>query len=169
VQSTPFVSDHRDVVIIRWPEGQDEVDRLEQLRVPRLLLVDPDVSPPRCASCLEDWIRLPADDADVRARIASLASRALQHPYRPTLDECGALACRGRRIFVSELDQRILTPLLARFDDVVAEGELLGAWPGHAQNNALRVHLSRLRRRLEPLGLTIIAVRNKGYTLTDFT
>jgi hypothetical protein len=29
--------------------------------------------------CDEDWIRLPAEDADVHARIAALAARAARH------------------------------------------------------------------------------------------
>jgi hypothetical protein len=155
-----------DVIILRWPEQRDEVERLEEQHVPRLLLVDPDVAPPDSDSCLEDWVRLPAEDSDVRARLMSLARRAAHHPSRPHLDDLGQLTHRGARLFLSPLDQRIVRVLLERYQDVVLEDDLLAAWPEGGANGTLRVHLSRLRRRLEPLGLTITSVRTIGYSLS---
>lgn len=157
--------DRRDVVILRWPEQASDVDELERRRVPRLLLVDPGAVPPDSDSCLEDWIRLPADDADVRARLTTLTRRAEHHPTRPVVDEFGQLSYRGMRLFLSPIDQRIVETLLAHYDDVVHEDELRRDWPGRGGNGTLRVHVSRLRRRLDPLGLTITSVRNVGYML----
>ena len=68
-----------DVVIIRWPEEAASLQRLRTLGRPRLLLVAPDAPAPATVDCTEDWIRLPAEDADVRARIATLAARAGRH------------------------------------------------------------------------------------------
>jgi DNA-binding response OmpR family regulator len=40
------------------------------------------------------------------------------------------------------------------------------AWPGGLPTrNALDVHMLRLRRRLEPLGLEVRTVRSRGYVL----
>jgi hypothetical protein len=158
-----------DVIILRWPEQRGEVERLEELHVPRLLLVDPDAAPPDSESCLEDWVRLPADDSDVRARLMSLARRAEHHPSRPHLDAVGQLTHRGARLFLSPLDQRIVRVLLEHYQEVVLEADLLQAWPEGGHNGTLRVHLSRLRRRLEPFGLTITSVRTIGYTLCPRT
>src|SRR5205823_11166263 len=94
-----------------------------------------------------------------------LARRAAHHPSRPHLDDVGQLTHRGARLFLSPLDQRIVRVLLARYQDVVMEDELLAAWPEGGHNGTLRVHLSRLRRRLKPLGLTITSIRTVGYTL----
>ena len=44
--------------------------------LPRLLLVADGVAPPASVDELEDWIRLPADERDVAARLRSLSERA---------------------------------------------------------------------------------------------
>src|SRR3974390_2381359 len=123
-------SPHRDVVVVSWPEQAYERDRLDSSATPRLWLVEPGSEPPVCESCLEDWLRLPADDADVRARINSLTHRAGQHPSRPTLDEHGQLSQRGAIVFLSPVEQRLAAPLVTRFDEAVPEADLMkSAWP----------------------------------------
>lgn len=62
-----------DVVVLRWP---DEAERRERLSVegrPRLLLVPSNVPAPVAADPLEDWIRLPAPDPDLQARVEALS------------------------------------------------------------------------------------------------
>ena len=65
-----------DVVLVRWPEENLHLGELRGTGTPRLLLVGPDAAPPDSVDPLEDWIRLPADDQDVRARVATLEARA---------------------------------------------------------------------------------------------
>ena len=65
-----------DVVLVRWPEEDARLRQLRDTGSPRLLLLNGESAPPDSTDCLEDWIRLPADDRDVRARVAALASRA---------------------------------------------------------------------------------------------
>jgi DNA-binding response OmpR family regulator len=133
-----------------------------------LLLVEPGAAPPVGDSCLEDWLRLPADDADVRARIRALAGRAAHHPARPSLGEHGELTHRDSIVFLSPVDRRLVAPLVDSFGCGVADAELHdAAWPDGGAEQALRVHMSRLRRRLAPLGLTIVSVRGFGYMLRD--
>ena len=36
----------KDVVILHWPEQADRIDDLERLGIPRLLLVEPESTPP---------------------------------------------------------------------------------------------------------------------------
>jgi DNA-binding winged helix-turn-helix (wHTH) protein len=57
--------------------------------------------------------------------------------------------------------------MLDRFGSVVSRDALTKAgWPtGIAGRNALDVHVLRLRRRLEGVGLAIRTVRARGYLL----
>jgi len=160
------IDHHDDVVVLRWPEQAADVRRLDALGVPRLLLVEPGAAPPETASCLQDWIRLPADDGDVRARIAVLSLRPACHPSRPEVDDVGQLSYRGWSIFLSPLDERLCRVLIEHFGCLVDEDTLehLG-WPGGATVQAVRVQVSRLRRRIAPLGLGITRARNSGYVM----
>lgn len=163
-----YASMSRDVVVLRWPEQGAERERLERLGVPRLLIVEAGVEPPSSESCLEDWLRLPADDCDVRARLLSLSRRAARHPMLPTLDDVGQLTHRGASVFLSPVDQRVAAVLVESFGTAVRDCDLARrAWPAGSSEQTLRVHISRLRRRLAQLGLTITSVRNVGYVMHE--
>ncbi len=157
---------HHDVVVVRWPEQHADAERLARLDRPHLLLVEPGVAPPELDSCLADWIRLPADDGDVRARLAALEARAKQHPAVPVVDGFGEFSYGGKRVFLSPTDQRVAELLVASFDRGVPETELFARlWDGEGEPSKVRVHVSRLRKRIEPLGLEITAIRGFGYRL----
>jgi len=163
-----YASMARDVVVLRWPEQGAERERLEHLGVPRLLIVETGVEPPTCESCLEDWLRLPAEDVDVRARLLALSRRSARHPMVPTLDDFGQLSHRGASVFLSPVDQRVAEVLVESFGTAVRDGELARrAWPAGSSGQTLRVHISRLRRRVAQLGLTITSVRNVGYVMHE--
>jgi len=127
-----------DVVLLRWPAEAIGRGQLADRQVPRHLVIEEEVVPPEALDCLEDWIRMPAPEVDVRARIAALAVRAGRHLVTsPTLDADGVLRCRGTWV-----------PLPA----VVSRDRLTRAgWPqGAPGRNALDVHVLRLRRRIDP-------------------
>jgi len=156
----------RDVVALGWPDQAGERDRLNRAGVPRLWFVEPGVEPPISEDCLEDWLRLPADDTDVRARLVALARRAACHPAVPTLDPHGRCTHHGAVVFLSPVEQHLMEPLIAHFGTAVSETELIGsAWLDGGRDETLRVHLSRLRRRLGPIGLEIANIRGYGYLL----
>src|SRR5438552_18552908 len=135
-----------DVVVVRWPEQRADAERLARLERPRLLLVEPGVPPPQLDGCLADWIRLPADDIDVRARLSALSARARQHPSVPVLDGYGELASRGRRVYLSPTDQRLISILVDSFDKGVPERELFNRiWDDAGESSKVRVQVSRLR------------------------
>jgi len=158
----------RDVFVLRWPDEVDAVERLGHLGIPRLLLVEPGVSPPSVTSCIEDWIRLPADDVDLRARVAALGERAARHPVAPVVEEHGCLSHRGATVFLPPVDEQVARALIERLGQPVSAEELRArAWPDGGSDTALRVHISRLRRRLAPLGLSIRSVRRRGYLISD--
>jgi hypothetical protein len=156
----------KDVVILHWPEQADRIGDLERLGIPRLLLVEPETAPPPSTSCIEDWLRLPVDDASLRARLVALAAHARRHPMVPSLDELGQLSHRGETVFLSITDQRIAQVLIESFGHVVSEEMLLErARPDGRNDQTLRVNVSRLRRRIAPLGLAITCVRGHGYLM----
>lgn len=159
----------RDVVVLRWPHDKVEVERLAAIGAPRLLLVAADADPPDGGECEEDWVRLPADDRDVAARLTALGRRAARHHRVPTLDEFGRLQHRGQWVLTSPIEHRIVAALLLRFGAVVPAKELLGLHhPGHTLSaGALRVHVARLRKRIDPLGLDIRSVRAAGYVMEE--
>jgi len=160
------VESARDVVVLAWPEQAADRERLERRNIPRLWLVEPGAEPPVAETCLEDWLRLPADDADVRARLVSLARRAEHHPPRPTLDEHGELGYRDLIAYLSPAEQLLARVLVDRFGSAVPESELLAATGDRDGNEqTLRVHVSRLRRRVAPMGLTVVSIRSYGYAM----
>ncbi len=57
------------VLLVRWPEEAHRLPRLRELGIPRLLLVGPDDQPPDDQDGMADWVRLPASDADIWARV----------------------------------------------------------------------------------------------------
>ena len=156
----------KDVVILHWPEQSDRIDELERLGIPRLLLVEPGSDPPVSTSCIEDWLRMPVDDASLRARLVALAAHARRHPMVPSLDEHGQLSHRGETVFLSVTDQRIAEVRADHFGQGVSEETLLErARPDSRNDQTLRVNVSRLRRRVAPLGLAITCVRGHGYLM----
>ena len=154
-----------DVVLLRWPEESPRRTQLEMGARPRLLLVEPGEPPPDCRDPLEDWIRLPADDQDVRARLATLVTRS--GAERPLLDDDGLLWFRGSWVSLSPVEQALAGSLIERFGAVAGRDTLRRrAWPeGLPSRNALDVHMVRLRRRIAALALEVRTVRSRGYLL----
>ena len=158
-----------DVVLLRWPAESSRRDDLAEMGRPRLLLVEDGAAPPEPVDCLEDWIRVPAPEHDLRARLVGLEARLAHHaPATPTLDEDGVLRFGASWVSLPPVEARLTTLLLDRFGTVVARDTLARAgWPDGtaAGRNALDVHVLRLRRRLSPLGLSIKTVRSRGYLM----
>lgn len=158
-----------DVVLVRWPDERDRREELRRSGRPRLLLIDDSAPAPIAVDALEDWIRLPADDSDLRARVASLEQRseASGVPLPPTLDDDGVLRVGGRWVALPPVEARLTAALLERFGAVVSRDALArSGWPeGAPGRNALDVHVLRLRRRVDVVGLVIRTVRSRGYVL----
>ena len=68
---------------------------------------------------------------------------------------------------LSPLERDLAVPLVEKFGGVVSRGLLADrAWPdGLPSRNALDVHVLRLRRRLEQIGLELRTIRSRGYLL----
>jgi hypothetical protein len=157
-----------DVVLLRWPFEQGRREQLEQEGQLRLLLVESGVPAPVCTDPSEDWVRVPADEADVRARVESLSLRhGSATADRPELDHDGLLRRNGGWVSLPPVEARLMSALIERFGAVVSRDQLArSGWPkGAPGRNALDVHVLRLRRRIAPLGLSIKTVRSRGYLL----
>ncbi len=163
--------------MLRWPEEEGRRTRISQQRAPRLLLVPNGEEPPAVADCLEDWIRVPADEEEVRARVDALSVRSQAHLGEatkepavrdtPALDDFGVLRMNGSWVALPPLEARLAEALLERMGTVTSRELLVRAgWPtAPPGRNALDVHVLRLRRRLGPVGLAIRTVRSRGYLM----
>jgi DNA-binding response OmpR family regulator len=157
-----------EVSVVRWPSEESLRRALRDSGRPRLLLVDGDVTPPRDLDELQDWIRLPADDADIAARMQVLSDRAhVREVPRPSLDPDGVLRVGRRWVALPPIEARLAAALVDRGGRVVSRSALAAAgWPdGAPARNALDVHILRLRRRLITVGLAVRTVRSRGYLL----
>lgn len=165
--------------MLRWPEEESRRSRISQAGEPRLLLVPDGEDPPPVGDCLEDWIRVPAAENEVKARVDALAVRSKAHhtanghdgdaatPAGPVLDDFGVLRLNGAWVALPPLEARLAEALLERLGAVTSRDLLIRAgWPtGAPGRNALDVHVLRLRRRLGPVGLAIRTVRSRGYLM----
>jgi DNA-binding response OmpR family regulator len=158
-----------EVVLVRWPAEAGRRDELRRRGLPCLLLVEDGADPPLAGpEDLEDWIRVPAGDVDLRARVEVLRRRGeARSDPSPELDEDGVLRLGDRWVSLPPVEARLTAALLDRYGAVVSRDALARAgWPAGAPGrNALDVHMLRLRRRLSPLGLAIRTVRSRGYLL----
>ncbi len=162
--------------MLRWPEEESRRARISEAGEPRLLLVPDGEEPPPVGDCLEDWIRVPAAENEVKARVDALAVRSQAHPTNghnghapsaPVIDDFGVLRVNGSWVALPPLEARLAEALLERLGAVTSRDLLIRAgWPtGAPGRNALDVHVLRLRRRLSPVGLAIRTVRSRGYLM----
>lgn len=152
--------------MVRWPVEVARRERFAEQGQPRLLLLEDDIEPPIGEDPLEDWVRVPALEIDVQARMATLAARA-RASAAPRLDVDGVLRFGTLWVSLPPVEARITRAMLERFGAVVSRESLSRAgWPdGAPGRNALDVHVLRLRRRLAPVRLVIRTVRSRGYLL----
>jgi len=160
-----------DVQMLRWPDEEDRLVHLRETSAPRLLFVEAGREPPLSDDCLEDWVRVPVDERELRARVSALTARAEHHGLRPEMDADGLLRFRAKWVDLPPVERAIAAAPVERFGAVVGRDTLTRlAWPEHRPTrNALDVHMSRLRRRIAPLGLGVRTVRARGYLLQAVT
>ena len=156
-----------DVLLVQWPEEEPQRAAAAAAGVPRVLLVGEHQPPPLVADDLEDWVRTPAAEADVDARVRTVLARArARRRVVPALQDDVVSFC-GRSVALAPLDARLTQALIQRYGAVVSREAMFSAgWPDETPHrNVLDVHLLRLRRRIAPLGLTVKTIRARGYLL----
>lgn len=157
-----------EVALLRWPAESARREALASAGQLRLLLVEGGAPAPVVVDDLEDWVRLPASDDDLRTRVEGLRRRVEGRTEpRPELDGDGVLRVGGSWVSLPPVEARLMGALLDRYGAVVSRDALArSGWPsGSPGRNALDVHMLRLRRRLGPLHLAIRTVRSRGYLL----
>jgi len=159
------------VAVVHWPEDEELLHWLAESSTARLVLARGDEPVPWLDDPLQDWVRTPVHLGETQARLAALARRVADRrrvATVPQLDENGRLFHGGRWVALSGVTARLAGALVEAFGQVVEDAELLTfGWPdGGGQRDTLRVQLTRLRRRIKPLGLGILYV-NGGHVLSD--
>ena len=75
-------------------------------------------------------------------------------------------AIEGRSLDLSQREHTILEYLFSNIGAIVGKDKIASAvasWDEHISANAIEVHISRLRAKLEPAGIRIRTVRGLGY------
>jgi DNA-binding winged helix-turn-helix (wHTH) protein len=160
-----------EVMLLRWPAEAARRARYKAMGVLRLLVVEGGAPAPICSDIREDWVRAPITDADLRARMATLSAKAEAHRL-PQIDPYGILRFSDRSTSVSPTETDLLECLIRQFQSLVPRDELRDCLPERTtggSRNALDLHIMRLRRRIQPLGLIIQTVRGRGYMLQTAT
>jgi hypothetical protein len=156
------------VAQVRWPKEREALFAARDEGVPRLVLVDKRSRPPADPDLLEDWVRLPASDEDIRWRVQVLETRLRgMTEANPVLESTGLLRHGEKLALMTPIEHRLTRVLVDAYRRVVPRDHLYEAgWPGEEPNkNALDVQLVRLRRRLGDAGLRLRTVRSRGYVL----
>jgi len=155
-----------DVALVHWPAEADRLERLRARGEPRLVVVEQG-PPPTTEDWLEDWLRSPVDEDEVRIRLATLRTRARHHAGELALED-GVLRAGSQVVVLPPIQARLAAALLERRNAVVSRETLLRrGWPDEKprDRNVLDVHLARLRRLLAPTDLEIRTVHRRGYLL----
>lgn len=160
----PFPLD--EIELLRWPGDIARRAAAAEQGTPRLLLVADGALPPRLDAG-EDWIRVPADERDVLARMQRLADEFDRRRRPPYLEADVVLRYGGRTVVVSEGEGAVLKPLIACFGDLVTWDVLRSRlWPDTDRTaRAISSRVFRVRARIEPIGLTIYTIRGRGVVL----
>jgi hypothetical protein len=158
------------VAILRWPADAVLIAYSRAEGRSCLLLVEADGDLPVLAGWSDDWIRLPARDSDIQARAAMLEARIARPDPLPEVDLDGHLLFDSRGVFLSPSEEALMRLLCQRFGQVVDVESLAGAvGEGGMSANAVRVQLTRLRKRIGTVGLVVRAIHGRGYVLEQAT
>jgi two-component system, OmpR family, response regulator len=121
----------------------------------------------------DDYLAKPFATEELVARVSALArrgrvtrSRVIEHgPLVVDLARRRATIA-GKPLELPQREHAILEYLFSNVDAIIAKDKIAGAvasWDEQISPNAIEVHISRLRAKLEPSGIRIRTVRGLGY------
>lgn len=149
-----------EVMLVRWPEDGDDGLTFARRGLAVLYVLESDAEPPPITSCLEDWVRIPGDERDLRARMSALEARSAAHQSLPWVDPDGSFHYSGQQVALPPDTVQIAEALVDRFGEVVADHDL----PTESSRE-LRLLTTRLRARLRSVGIEVRRVGRRGYCL----
>jgi DNA-binding response OmpR family regulator len=158
------------VALLRWPAERARAQRLEDSRLPFLLLVGEHEPPPLSGYRFMDWVRSPVDPDELVVRRSNLEDRFVldRAGPRPRLDEeTGRLSFCHSTIDVAPSQVEVLTALLAAYREIVPRADIRGAlgMSSTDTDELLASRLVRVRRQVRGVGLDIKRVGRVGYAL----
>jgi Response regulators consisting of a CheY-like receiver domain and a winged-helix DNA-binding domain len=121
----------------------------------------------------DDYLAKPFATEELVARVSALARRG--RAMKSRVIEHGSLMvdlARKRAMVdnkpldLSQREYAILEYLFSNVGAIVGKDKIAGAvasWDEHISPNAIEVHISRLRAKLEPAGVVIRTIRGLGY------
>lgn len=121
----------------------------------------------------DDYLAKPFATEELVARVSALERRGRAQRSRTIEHGPLTIDLARKRAFISgkplDLAQRefaILEHLFSNLDAIVGKDKIAGAvaaWDKELSSNAVEVHISRLRAKLEPAGIRIRTIRGLGY------
>ena len=155
------------IEFVSWPADQDRRAALARAAIPRVLLVAPDAEAP-VVGVDEDWLRLPATEADAFARARQLLRHRVQvQSDVPFIDAERVLHRAGSTVVLTPTEAAILSTLLDHVGSVVDYDDLAErVWHRALSRDTMDAAMYRLRRRLDGLHVHIAALRGRGYQLS---
>jgi len=153
-----------DVLLVSWPDDASRGRTMADAGVPVLYLVAAETLAPVPTTCLEDWVRVPADRDDIYARMLALQFRASSHYASPRLDQHRRVAIGARLLPLPSPEAELAALLVERFEEVVTDEDLVlaAALEGPTM---LRKPIHRLRKTFRPHRLDIERAPRIGYRL----
>ena len=123
----------------------------------------------------DDYLAKPFATEELVARVSALArrgraikSRVIEHGALVVDLERKRAMADGKPLDLSQREYTILEYLFSNIGAIVGKDKIAGAvasWDEHISPNAIEVHISRLRAKLEPAGVVIRTVRGLGYLI----
>ena len=119
------------------------------------------------------YLAKPFATEELVARVSALArrgraikSRVIEHGALVLDLERKRAVVEGKPLDLSQREYAILEYLFSNLGAIVGKDKIAGAvasWDEHISPNAIEVHMSRLRAKLEPAGVAIRTIRGLGY------